>query len=429
MPGGAAQESDAGGSLSSCSRQNHAWLLDIPAAASKGNGIVSQSMAQTCNVGKWRSSRRGVASARSVRKDLITDVFFIVFCSTFLVLVGASVSNLNPLAGNGKLSRAAGGILSGPPACLPRARQAIPCFTQSVGPLAGFGQKVMVDRLASRSARSTLPRSPFGSRSRKRGVFLMIGLRPTSKNIDYYAVLGLNRGATLQEIKAAYKMLALKNHPDVSKEPEAAAKFALINEAYSTLSDNEKQRQNAIRLQSMPSRPMRNTKHFKLGEVVVHKKENYICVVVGIDEVCGAGEDWIMAQLIDKLPRGRNQRFYHVLPDLPNDGATLDDAAQVLCSCPAFLTKLTTEDEWPTLQTAYVPEDLLIQFIHTNFQGSEGPVHNPLVQQYFMEYRRGRYAHDGVSLQNMKFYPVAEALTFCMLYGSCAVENTDGSEE
>jgi hypothetical protein len=56
---------------------------------------------------------------------------------------------------------------------------------------------------------------------------------------DYYKILGLKRTASIQEIKAAYRRLAHKYHPDKSIEPEAHEKFALINEAYSTLSNPE----------------------------------------------------------------------------------------------------------------------------------------------------------------------------------------------
>jgi len=57
---------------------------------------------------------------------------------------------------------------------------------------------------------------------------------------DYYETLGLKKGASLEEIKKAYKELAKKYHPDVSKETNAEHKFKEINEAYSVLSDSEK---------------------------------------------------------------------------------------------------------------------------------------------------------------------------------------------
>ena len=57
---------------------------------------------------------------------------------------------------------------------------------------------------------------------------------------DYYSILGVERGAGDSEIKKAYRRLARKYHPDVSKEPEAEAKFKEISEAYKTLKDTEK---------------------------------------------------------------------------------------------------------------------------------------------------------------------------------------------
>lgn len=59
---------------------------------------------------------------------------------------------------------------------------------------------------------------------------------------DYYRILGLERGCKPEEIKRAYRRLARKYHPDVSKEPEAEARFKEINEAYQVLGDAEKRR-------------------------------------------------------------------------------------------------------------------------------------------------------------------------------------------
>jgi molecular chaperone DnaJ len=58
---------------------------------------------------------------------------------------------------------------------------------------------------------------------------------------DYYEVLGVPRGASETDIKSAYRQLARKHHPDVSRDKAAAeTRFKEINEAYSVLSDPEK---------------------------------------------------------------------------------------------------------------------------------------------------------------------------------------------
>jgi curved DNA-binding protein len=61
---------------------------------------------------------------------------------------------------------------------------------------------------------------------------------------DYYKVLGIHKEATPEDIKKAYRQLALKYHPDRNKgDKEAEERFKEINEAYAVLSDPEKKRQ------------------------------------------------------------------------------------------------------------------------------------------------------------------------------------------
>jgi curved DNA-binding protein len=57
---------------------------------------------------------------------------------------------------------------------------------------------------------------------------------------DYYKVMGVARDATEAQIKQAYRKLARKYHPDVSKEPDAEARFKEVGEAYEVLRSAEK---------------------------------------------------------------------------------------------------------------------------------------------------------------------------------------------
>src|SRR3972149_8819597 len=60
---------------------------------------------------------------------------------------------------------------------------------------------------------------------------------------DYYEILGVGKNAAKDEIKKAYRKLALQYHPDKNKSPGAEEKFKEISEAYGVLSDDTKRAQ------------------------------------------------------------------------------------------------------------------------------------------------------------------------------------------
>jgi molecular chaperone DnaJ len=63
-----------------------------------------------------------------------------------------------------------------------------------------------------------------------------------SSKRDYYEVLGIQKNASKEEIKNAYRKLALQYHPDRNKDPTAEEKFKELSEAYAVLSDDEKRK-------------------------------------------------------------------------------------------------------------------------------------------------------------------------------------------
>ncbi|GKV46814.1 hypothetical protein SLEP1_g53777 [Rubroshorea leprosula] len=102
----------------------------------------------------------------------------------------------------------------------------------------GFGLSLSWSdpQLLSKNGRISIPThhtTNWKSRHRRGGV-----LRAAAT--DYYSTLNVSRNATLQEIKASYRKLARKYHPDVNKSPGAEDKFKEISAAYEVLSDDEK---------------------------------------------------------------------------------------------------------------------------------------------------------------------------------------------
>ena len=57
---------------------------------------------------------------------------------------------------------------------------------------------------------------------------------------DYYKILGVDKNASTEEVRRAYKNLAKKYHPDLNKDHDATEKFKEINEAAAVLGDQKK---------------------------------------------------------------------------------------------------------------------------------------------------------------------------------------------
>ena len=70
---------------------------------------------------------------------------------------------------------------------------------------------------------------------------------------NYYSILGVEKNATSQEIRSAYRKLALKYHPDVNSSADANEKFLKINRAYQVLIDPNKRRRYDMRLSNKAS--------------------------------------------------------------------------------------------------------------------------------------------------------------------------------
>jgi len=117
---------------------------------------------------------------------------------------------------------------------------------------------------------------------------------------DFYDVLGVNRGASQDEIQRAYRKLARTYHPDLNRDPAAEERFKEISEAYAVLSDPQtRQRYDAFGPDSKV--PYLATDLRKQGELV----PNYYAVTVEEWPAVKARLEADLAAALDKgVPRG-----------------------------------------------------------------------------------------------------------------------------
>ena len=75
------------------------------------------------------------------------------------------------------------------------------------------------------------------------GTFQTGGQWPVADELDYYAILQVNRNATMEEIERAHERLSRTYDPETSRKPRAAQRYAEVQEAFQALSDREKRRE------------------------------------------------------------------------------------------------------------------------------------------------------------------------------------------
>lgn len=106
---------------------------------------------------------------------------------------------------------------------------------------------------------------------------------PTNITMDYYQILGVSHKATSEEIKKAYKRLALKHHPDKNQETDSAKaeeRFKEIGKAYEVLSDVKEREMyddqwHSPFLFTASRRPTSHHHHHHNFTTSTHSKENF----------------------------------------------------------------------------------------------------------------------------------------------------------
>lgn len=104
---------------------------------------------------------------------------------------------------------------------------------------------------------------------------------------DYYKILGVSKSATSDDIRKAYRKLALQYHPDRNKTKEAESKFKEINEAYEVLSDKQKKQQYDNDVYNPNSNPHYGNNYYKPSSNSAYERGGYqkpgkLEIIIGI---------------------------------------------------------------------------------------------------------------------------------------------------
>jgi DnaJ-class molecular chaperone len=117
--------------------------------------------------------------------------------------------------------------------------------------------------------------------------------------MNYYDILDINKNAKLEEIKKAYKKLALKYHPDKNSSPEAEEKFKSISEAYQVLSD--------------PIKKSNYDQYGKKPDFFESPEEMFTKIFSELDPLLGLFLTKTLSGIVDKL---HSNNFWDIIEDL-----------------------------------------------------------------------------------------------------------------
>lgn len=130
-------------------------------------------------------------------------------------------------------------------------------------------------------------------------------------NLDYYAILQVNRNATLDEIERAYERLSRTYDPETSRKPRAAQRHAEVKEAFEVLSDREKRREYDRSLRSgerevagsvLPSDVLSNRFVLAAAGTVIASVIGILIVIIVVGGITGGGDDLVANPTITPTP-------------------------------------------------------------------------------------------------------------------------------